>query len=198
MHGATLKGKPYYRCNTQRPDYADTGHPRTTAIREERILDALDPWLDQLTGPAPRDTTIAAILGADTAVAPEPPEVQTARRALRDLPGELDRVLSAIRAGMDPNLAVTTTKQIQRDLAVADAVVSAWEQNHDTPSPLTADEISEALDHAGNLTAILSEAERETRARLHQALDLELNLDPVGEPPTLDVRLQLCSGGGRI
>ena len=36
MHGATLKGKPYYRCNSQRPDYADTGHPRTTAIREGR------------------------------------------------------------------------------------------------------------------------------------------------------------------
>lgn len=198
MHGATLKGKPYYRCNTQRPDYADTGHPRTTAIREERILDALDPWLDELTGPEHRGTTIAAVLDADAAAAPEPPEVQTARRALRDLPGELDRVLAAIRAGMDPDLAVATTKQIQRDLAAANTTVTAWEHNHDTPSPLTADEISEALDHAGNLAAMLSEAERETRARLYQALDLELNLNPVGEPPTLEVRLQLCGGGGRI
>lgn len=198
MHGATLKGKPYYRCNTQRPDYADTGHPRTTATREERILDALDPWLDELTGPEHRGTTIAAVRDADAAAAPEPPEVQTARRALRDLPGELDRVLAAIRAGMDPDLAVATTKQIQRDLATANTTVTAWEHNHDTPSPLTADEISEALDHAGNLAAMLSEAERETRARLYQALDLELNLNPVGEPPTLDVRLQLCGGGGRI
>lgn len=125
MHGATLKGKPYYRCNTQRPDYADTGQPRTTAIREEHILDALDPWLDQLTGPEHRDTAIAAVLDADTAAATEPPEVQTARRALRDLPGELDRVLAAIRAGMDPDLAIATTKQIQRDLAAADTTVTA-------------------------------------------------------------------------
>ncbi|HWM23118.1 MAG TPA: hypothetical protein VNO51_25730 [Ilumatobacteraceae bacterium] len=52
--------------------------------------------------------------------------------------------------------------------------------------------------YAGDLAAMLSEAVRETRARLYQALDLELLLDPVGQPPTLDVRLQLCGGGGRI
>ncbi len=46
MHGATLKNKPYYRCNAQRPDYADTAHPKTTAVREERILDAVDDWLN--------------------------------------------------------------------------------------------------------------------------------------------------------
>jgi hypothetical protein len=45
---------------------------------------------------------------------------------------------------------------------------------------------------------MLSEAERETRARLYQALDLELLLGPVGDTPTLDVRLQRCGGAGRI
>ena len=198
MHGATLKGHPHYRCNRVRPDYADTGHPRTTAIREDRIVNVLDDWLGQLTDAEHRETMIAAVLAADTAHAHEPPEVQAARRALRDLPVELDRVLAAIRAGMDPDLAVITTKQIQRDLATAEAAVTAWEQQHDTPAPLTTDQIREALDHAGNLATMLSEAERETRARLYQALDLELLLDPVGDSPTLDVRLQLCGGGGRI
>ena len=56
MHGATLKGKPYYRCNLLRPDYADTGHPRTTAFREDRILTALDRWLNQLTDAEHRAT----------------------------------------------------------------------------------------------------------------------------------------------
>jgi len=42
---------------------------------------------------------------------------------------------------------------------------------------------------------MLSEVERESRARLHHALDLELLLDPVGDSPTLDVRLQLYGGG---
>ena len=66
------------------------------------------------------------------------------------------------------------------------------------PAPLTADQLREALDHAGDLAAMLSEAERETRARLYQALDLELLLDPVGDSPTMNVRLQLCGGGGGI
>jgi len=43
-----------------------------------------------------------------------------------------------------------------------------------------------------------AEAERETRARPYRTLDLVLNPDSVGDPPTLDVRLQLCGGGGRI
>ncbi len=198
MHGATLKGNPYYRCDRVRPDYADTGHPRTTAIREDRIVSVLDDWLGQLTDAEHRETTIAAALAADATPAPEPPEVQAARRALRDLPVELDRVLAAIRAGMDPDLTVITTRQIQRDLAAAEATISAWEHQHDAPAPITADQIREALDHAGNLAAMLSEAERETRARLYQALDLELLLDPVRDSPTMDVRLQLCGGGGRI
>ena len=198
MHGATLKGKPYYRCNSQRPDYADTGHPRTTAIREERILAALDPWLGQLTDPDHREATTAAVLAAETDHPAEPTEIQTARRALRELPMELDRVLAAIRAGMDPDLATSTTKQIQRELAAAQATIATWEHEHQHAQPLSAEDIHQALDHAGDLAGLVAEAERETRARLYRTLDLVLNLDPVGDPPTLDVRLQLCGGGGGI
>jgi len=114
MHGATLKGKPYYRCNSQRPDYAEAGvHPKTTAVREERILAALDPWLGQLTDPDHRTETLAAVLATDTDQPTEPPQIQAARKAVRDLPIELDRVLAAIRAGIYPELATKTTRQIQ-------------------------------------------------------------------------------------
>lgn len=199
MHGATLKGKPYYRCNTQRPDYAQTGtHPKTTAVREERVLAALDPWLGQLTDSDHRGDTIAAVLAAEADQPPEPASVAAARRAIRELPVELDRVLAAIRAGMDPALATATTKQIQRDIAVAEATLAAWETEHDPQAPLTADDIATSLDHAGDLSSLLVGAERETRARLYRALVLELLLDPDGESPTLHVRLQLCGGGGRI
>ncbi len=198
MHGATLKGKPYYRCNSQRPDYADTGHPRTTAIREERILAALDPWLGQLTDSDNRDATIDAVLAAEADHPAEPAEIQTARRALRELPVELDRVLAAIRAGMDPELATTTTRQIQRELAAARAIITTWGHEHQHAQPLSTEDIHRALEHAGDLAGLLAEAERETRARLYRTLDLVLNLDPVGDPPTLDVRLQPCGGGGRI
>ena len=199
MHGATMKGKAYYRCNRQRHDYAETGHPRSTAIREELILTALDTRLNQLTDAEHRASTLAAVIGAEANPEPDTPEVRAAKRAVRQLPVELDRVLAAVRAGMDPALAAVTTKQIQRELSAAHSALAAWNAAAgDTPRPPSPEELTAALDQAGNIAALLSAAERETRARLYQALDLDLHLDPVGDPPTLEARLQLCGGGGRI
>lgn len=65
----------------------------------------------QLTDADHRESTVDAVLAADTAHTPEPPEVQAARRALREPPVEFDRVLAAIRAGMDPDVTVLTTNQ---------------------------------------------------------------------------------------
>lgn len=197
MHGATLKNKPYYRCNAQRPDYADTTtHPRTTTVREERILAAVDSSLNQLADAAHRDATIASVLAADAAGPQERPDVRAARQALCDLPVELDRVLAATRAGMDASLAAATTKQIQLDLAAAESAIVAWEQQHRTVRSLTAADVGAALDHAGDLAALLSTAERDSRARLYRTLGLELLLDPVGN--RVEARLQLRGGGGRI
>ncbi len=109
---------------------------------------------------------------------------------------ELDRVLAAIRAGMDANLAAATTKQIQLDLAAAESTVIAWEQQHRTVRSLSAADIGAALDHAGDLAAILRDAERDTRAQLYRTLGLELLLDPVGN--RVEARLQLSGGGGAL
>ena len=103
------------------------------------------------------------MLSAETDQPAEPAEIQTARRALRALPMELDRVLAAIRAGMDPDLATSTTKQIQREVAAAQATIAAWEHEHQHAQPLSAEDIHQALDHAGDLARLLAEAERETR-----------------------------------
>ena len=69
------------------------------------------------------------------------------------------------------------------DLAAARSTITTWEHEHQ---------------HAGDLAGLVAKAERETRARLYRTLDLVLNLDPVGDPPTVDVRLQLCGGRGGI
>lgn len=122
--------------------------------------------------------------------------MRSARRALTNLPIELDRVLAAIRAGMDAGLAAATTKQIQLDLASAESTVIAWEQEHRTVRSLSASDVGTALDHAGDLAQILKTAERDSRARLYRTLGLELLLDPVGN--RVEARVQLCGGGGRI
>lgn len=190
MHGATLKGKPYYRCNAQRPDYANTGeHPKTTAVREERILAALDPWLGCITDADRRADTIAAVLAAEAEQPPEPAHIQAARRALRELPVELDRVLDAIRAGMDPQLATATTRKIQTELAAGEATIAAWDAEHDQLAPLTAEDVATALDHAGNLASLLVEAERETRARLRRFNSSSRHHVAATEPPWSRVSL---------
>ena len=81
------------------------------------------------------------MLAAEADQPAEPAEVQAARRSQRELPVELDRVLAAIRAGMDPDLATATTRQIKRELAAAEATIAAWEHANQPSLPLTADNI---------------------------------------------------------
>ena len=197
MHGATLKGKPYDPCNPLRPDYADTGHPRTTAFREDRILAVLDRWLNQFTDGSTETIRSPRCSPPIPGAIPEPAPVKAAQRALRELPAELDRVLAAIRAGWTP----PRRRDHQPDPPRAHRRGGHdhdLEAGTERAAPLTAADIHTALDHAGDLAGLLHRGEAETRTRLYRALDLELLLDPVGDPPTLDVRLQLCGGGGRI
>lgn len=105
MFGNTAKSKAYYRCAATRADYATPsvpGHPPTYMVREERILAAIDAWLDILTDPGHIDTTVATVLRADAKADPEPPDKRQARRQCQRLELELDRMLAAIRASMDP------------------------------------------------------------------------------------------------
>ncbi len=78
---------------------------------------------------------------------------------------------------------------------VGQATIATCKHEHQHAQPLSAEDIHRALYQVGDLAGLLAESERETRARLYRTLDLVLNLDPVGDPPTLDVRLQLCGGG---
>ena len=59
-------------------------------------------------------------------------------------------------------------KYIQLDLASAESTVIAWEQQHRTVRSLSASDVGAALDHAGDLAALLKDAERNARARLYR------------------------------
>ena len=183
---------------TPRPDYADTGHPRTTAIREERILAALDPWLGQLTDPDHRSATIAAVLAADSDRPPSRP-----RSRLLDEPSGS---CPSSSTGSSPPSAPAWTPTLATRRPGRSSTTSPPPRPRSPPgtpsttdaAPLTAEDIPAALDHAGDLAGLAGRGRARTRARLYRTLDLVLNLDPVGDPPTLNVRLQLCGGGGRI
>lgn len=203
MSGNTAKNKAYYRCTATRPDYATPsvpGHPPSYMVREERILAAVDAWLDTLTHSDHIDSTVAAILAADRSEETEPAEVVRARRRRERLEIELDRMLAAIRAGMDPELAASQTRKIQADIAAAESVIGKWERSHTRQRPLSESEVREALTQAGGLVFMLANADRAERAALYRALGLTLRYEkqaPTGQEH-IHARLELCRGGGGI
>lgn len=203
MYGTTAKNKPYYRCAATRPDYAKPAvadHPPTYMVREERIVAAVDRWLATLTEENHLDTTVAAVLAADAQSISEPPEVAAARRDRNRLHVELDRMLAAIRAGMDPSLAASQTRAIQADIAGADSKIRAWESTNTRPAALTETQVRTALIQASGLVALLAKADRPDRQDLYRAL--RLNVRYHKEAPTglerIQARLELTSSGGRI
>lgn len=199
MFGNTAKSKAYYRCVATRPDYATPsvpGHPPTYMVREERILSAVDAWLGLLTDAEHIEDTVAAIVGADKAGDPEPVELARARRKCGRLELELDRVLAAIRAGMDPTLAAGQTRKIQAEIAGFRSTIRALEQSSPAREPLAEGDVRQALTTAGGLVAVLASADRADRAALYRALGLTLRYEkqaPTGEE-RIHVRLELCRG----
>ncbi len=203
MSGNTAKNKAYYRCVATRSDYAVPsvpGHPPTYMVREERILAAVDAWLDTLTDHDHIDATVAAILAADRSLQTEPAEVVGSRRSRERLEVELDRMLAAVRAGMDPVLAAGQTRKIQSDIAAAQSVIEQWERSQTNAVPLKEWEVRDTLTQAGGLVLMLARSDRAERAELYRALGVRLRYEkqaPTGQE-RVHARLELCRGGGRI
>jgi site-specific DNA recombinase len=202
MFGSTAKNKAYYRCEATRPDYAEpsVAHHPPTSVREERVVAAVDAWLGTLTNADHIDATVAAILAADDHGTPEPGEVTRARRQRESLRAELDHVLAAVRAGMDPALAATETRKIQGDIARADSIVGRWERNTDRPAPLSETDVRAALASAGGLVGLLASADRTERVAVYRAIGIQLRYEkdaPTGHDQVI-VRLELSGGGGGI
>jgi hypothetical protein len=185
MYGDTAKNKPYYRCAATRIDYAAPsvpGHPPTSMVREERILAAVDSWLGNLTNPDHLDTTIATILAADKRTEAEPSDVTQARHREQRLGVELDRVLAAIRAGMDPALAANQTRKIQADILAARSAIERWGRSHKRPAPLLESDVHAVLTETRGLVQLLAAADRTDRAALYRALGLSLRYEKELQP----------------
>ena len=129
-------------------------------VREERVLAAVDRWLGARMGRYHLDSTVAAILAADKKADAEPPEVTQARHREQRLGVELERVLAAIRAGMDPVLAAGQTRKIQADLMAARSVIERWGHSHEPPPPLGEPGVRAVLTEARGLVKLLEEQPR--------------------------------------
>ena len=169
-------------------------------MREERIIAVVDDWLATLTDADHLDATVEAVLRADQEAGAEPAEVAAARRDIARLETELDRMLAAIRAGMDPAIAANETRKIQSGIVAAEAVVRQWEGSSETAAPLSEEDVRRSLASADGLVGLLRTADRTERAALYRALGIRLTYEkiaPTGQE-RIHARLELCRGGGRI
>ena len=144
--------------------------------------------------PRPEPAVGLASRGADRCR--EPAAVTRARRDTHRLALELDRLLAAIRAGLDPVLAAGETRKVQLELAAAEATIRAWDDNPERTRPLTHDQVRGALTAAGGLVGLLKTADRTQRAKLYTELGLAIDYQREAATERIHVRSQLCGGGG--
>lgn len=170
------------------------------SVREERILAKLDTWLATLGQPDQVDGTVRSILTADKSTGREPAEVVKARRDRHRLQAELDRIITAIRAGMDAKLAVSQTRELQTRIETAASTIERWERSAERAPNLTESQVRDVLAESADLVGLLHSGDRVERGRVYQSLNLNLRYEKEATTGRELVRAQsqLCGGGGRI
>jgi len=109
-------------------------------------------------------------------------------------------MLAAIRAGMDPTLAAAQTRSIQADLAAAEKVVRRAQPTDSRLTPLTENDVRNALGEAESLIKLLGGADRTDRTALYRALGLSLRYQKEAATglERVQARLQLTRSGGSV
>lgn len=167
------------------------------AVREERILWVVDRWLGTFADPDHIEETVRSILKADEHAEAEPAEVTQARHNRHRLQTELDRLIAAIRAGMDPQLAAPQTREVQSRIAAATSTIERWKRSNQRVAPLCEGDVPLVLADTADLIGLLQTADRVERGRVYQQLGLILRYEKEAATrrELVHARLQLCGGG---
>ena len=149
-------------------DYArpPAEHPKTLAVAEQSIVDAIDRWIaESLIGDI--DATIATLLAADSEVAQEPVEVVKARRDHADITKRIDRLLRSVETGaVEPDEVGPRLRTLRAERAAAEQLSGAV-----TPTGSTFDEMTLRTALAG-LAATIAAAKPEDRTLLYSSLGI--------------------------
>lgn len=182
MQGSHTRGHPMYRCRVASSDYARTpeAHPRSMAIREDRILPVLDDWLVGLFAPDRIEDLAQEILQADQQTSAHSVAVAQAQRTIAEARRKMERHLAGLEAGIDPDLIAERTQKAKLEIVAAEAILNC---TPDAPMPLTLDVIVDILHALRNVPRLLQGADPTTRAELYHALGVTLTYrrDPDGE-----------------
>jgi site-specific DNA recombinase len=175
MIGSFNNGRNHYRC-TYSAEYADANrlaHPRSLYLREDKIIELVDPWVQRAFSTANLRTTLQAMADAQHSDADQQ-RVIVAREKIATCDTKLDRYRAALDAGTDPVLVQQWITQVQAEKAVAAANLRQITGRR----VMTADEIGTLVDAMSGIATILRQADPADKAQVYQQLGIRLTYKP--------------------
>lgn len=175
MVGSFNNGRNHYRC-TYAAEYADSErltHPRSVYLREDKIIELLDPWVGQAFSPGNLRETLEAMADSQQN-GPDQYKAQAARDKITACNNKLRRYRTALEAGTDPVLVQQWIAETQAEKAVAESALRAAGGRRG----MTADEIRTLVEAMSGIAAILKVAHPADKAELYRELGLRLIYEP--------------------
>ena len=175
MVGSFNNNRNHYRC-TYAAEYANTNaiaHPRSLYIREDKIVELIDPWIARAFRPANLQATLQAIAEAQHNET-EQQRIAAAREKITICQTKLDRYRAALEAGTDPTLVQQWTTQIQAEKATAEAELRQLTGRR----TMTTNEINTVVKALSGIASILHTADPADKAEVYQQLGLKLTYKP--------------------
>jgi site-specific DNA recombinase len=185
LQGNTVRGHSFYRCKLT-ADYPGgiKNHPRSLAVREDRLLPHVDAWLSGLFAPERIEATAAQVVQADAEGHREDHAITRARVTLAECERKLARHLDGLEAGIPAQTIASRIAATQREKDAAEAVLASAPP---PPEPLTLDQVLQTLSALRSMPELLGAIEQADRAALYQALGLTVRYRRTGS--TEEVKL---------
>jgi hypothetical protein len=191
LQGNLVRGRAFYRCKVS-SDYpvAVNDHPRTLAVREDRLLLHVDAWLCGLFAPERIEATAAQIVDVDSQGHREDPAITRARATLTECERKLSKHLDGLEAGIPADVIASRIAATQREKDAAQSVLATAPP---APRPLSLDEVVETLTALRDLPELLGRIEQADRAALYQALGLTVRYRRIGSTEEVQLTSTLRS-----
>jgi site-specific DNA recombinase len=165
MIGSFNNGRNHYRC-TYSTEYADANrlaHPRSIYLRENKIVELVDPWIRRAFSSAHLRATLQAMADAQHGDADQQ-RLNVAREKIATCDTKLDRYRAALDAGTDPVVVQQWITQIQAEKSVAAADLRQITGRR----TMTAEEIGTLVDAMSGIAMILKQADPADKAEVYQ------------------------------
>jgi hypothetical protein len=191
LQGNVVRGHAFYRCKVS-ADYPVVvhDHPRSLAVREDRLLPHVDKWLCELFAPERLEETASEVVGADAQRHREDPAVTRARKTLTECERKLSKHLDGLEAGIPAEVIAARIEAAQREKAAAESVLATAPP---APPPLTLEQVTDTLTALRDLPELLERVDQADRAALYRALGLTVRYRRTGSAEEVKLTTTLCS-----